>query len=543
VDKVTVPKTFVVDFSSPNVAKPMHVGHIRSTVIGDAIARILRFVGHRVITDNHLGDWGTQFGMILYGYKHFVDMQRYRLAPVEELARLYKLVRQFIDFHQATAKLPEAELLLTKQRQALQRLENVDSKSDSQQQKKLAKDRAALNEKIAQQTDLIAGLKRTILMVESNEQLNELAAAHASVGEQVLRETADLHAGDSINRALWKEFLPACRQDIQRVYDRLGIEFDYELGESFYQDQLADVVASIQDKNLARTSEGALCVFLDGFETPMIIRKQDGAFLYSTTDLATLKYRLEQWQADTILYVVDHRQHEHFEKLFAAARLWGYEAEFHHLSFGTVLGDDGKPFKTRSGDTVGLEGLLDEAEARARQIAAEQNPELDAQSLDRIAQVVGIGGLKYADLSQNRLSDYKFSFDKMLALKGNTATYLQYGYARVYGILRKGNIDLDELRARPVAFVFAEPIERKLGLQLVRFSEALEDALAEFKPNVLASYLFDMTQVFFQFFEQCPVLKAGDPELRGSRLQFCDLMGRTLEKGLSLLGIEVLEQM
>ncbi len=544
VGKVGDPQIIVVDFSSPNVAKPMHVGHIRSTLIGDSISRILRFVGHTVITDNHLGDWGTQFGMIIYGYKHFLDRNAYSAAPVQELGRLYKLVRRIIDYHAAVASLPEAAALLVKQQAALVRVSEYESTGDKIADSINKKDRLALATKIEIQTEQVESLKSTIASVRSDAQLGELVESHADIAAAVLQETALLHSDDPWNQRLWNEFLPVCRADIQRIYDRLDVQFDHELGESFYHLRLAAVVEDLERTKLASESQGAICVFLDGFDAPMLIRKKDGAFLYATTDLATIRYRMDEWRADVVLYVVDHRQHEHFDKLFAAAEKWGYrKSAFQHVSFGTVLGDDGKPYKTRSGDTVGLEGLLDEAVFRARKIAAEQNPDLTDSELDGIANIIGIGGLKYIDLSQNRSSDYRFSYEKMLALKGNTATYLQYGYARVQGILRKGGIDIDQLRTQPVDFMFSDPVERRLALSLSRFSESLDETLVEYKPNILAGYLFELTQVFFQFFDQCPVLKTEDESLRKSRLQFCDLTARTLKTGLWLLGIRVVDKM
>ncbi|MEM9412425.1 MAG: arginine--tRNA ligase [Planctomycetota bacterium] len=544
VAKVENPRKFVVDFSSPNVAKPMHVGHIRSTVIGDALSRILRFVGHDVISDNHLGDWGTQFGMIIYGYKHFLDQDSFDENPVGELGRLYKLVRKIMDYHSAKLNLPNAEELLTKQQAALDRAMAYEVTGDKKADKQNKKDRQNLNEKINEQRKLVDSLNATISSIEESTELSETANQHTSIGQAVLQETADLHAGDETNTKLWNQFLPFCREDIQRIYQRLGVSFDYELGESFYHDQLPKVVDSFKARGLAKESEGALCVFMDEFETPMIIQKKDGAFLYSTSDLATIQYRMEQWNAEAILYVVDHRQHEHFDKLFAAASLWGYDkVELNHVSFGTVLGDDGKPYKTRSGDTVGLEGLLDEAVNRAREVAQENNSELTDSELDHIADVVGIGGLKYIDLAQNRLSDYKFSYDKMLAKKGNTATYLQYSYARVQGIFRKCEVEVDQLRTQDAKVQLNELVERKLALVLTRFSEALDSVLEEYKPNLLAAYLFDLTQVFFQFYDQCKVKDCEDDLTRQSRLQLCDLTGRTIKTGLDLLGIRVVDQM
>ncbi len=544
VEPVENPRRFVVDFSSPNVAKPMHVGHIRSTVIGDALARVLRFVGHQVTTDNHMGDWGTQFGMIIYGYKHFVDADAYRDHPIQELGRLYRLVRQLIDYHTAVRQLPEAEELLQRQLAAVDRLKEELEGADEKTAKKLRKDLGRLQEKIAAQRESIESLKSRIASTESDPELKTLADAHPEIGQAVLNETARLHAGDEENVRLWNEFLPHCREDIARIYRRLDVAFDHELGESFYHGMLAGVVESFQAKGLCRESEGALCVFLDGHDTPMIIQKKDGAYLYATTDLATIKYRVETWNPDAILYVVDHRQAEHFQKLFDAARKWGYDnLELTHVSFGTVLGDDGKPFKTRSGDTVGLEGLLDEAERRAAEIVNQQNPDLPEERREEIARVIGIGALKYADLSQNRQSDYKFSYDKMLALKGNTATYLQYSYARVQGILRKGEVDLQQLRENPSPFRLESPIERQLAIGLLRFSENLDEVLVDYKPNVLCQYLFELTQTFFQFYDQCPVLNAEDEGLVRSRLQLCDMTARTIQTGLQLLGIGVVDQM
>jgi arginyl-tRNA synthetase len=310
---------------------------------------------------------------------------------------------------------------------------------------------------------------------------------------------------------------------------------------------LPGVVESFLERGLARESDGAICVFVDGFETPFIIRKKDGAFLYATSDLATIAYRAQRWNPDAILYVVDHRQHEHFEKLFAAARLWGYDhLELTHVSFGTVLGDDGKPFRTRSGDTVGLEGLLDEAVERARAVLEEKSErEFSESDKQRIAEVVGIGAIKYADLSQSRTSDYKFSYDKMLALVGNTGPYLQYLYPRVRGVFAKAEVDPQTLRAAPQPFDLTLDVERHLAVQLLRFGETIDDVLVDYRPNLLTSYLYGLTQAFFEFYQhkECKILEAPNHHLRTSRLQFCDLAGRTVQVGLELLGIDVVEQM
>ncbi len=464
-------RSYVVDYSAPNVAKPMHVGHIRSTVIGDALCRVLRLLGHRVVSDNHLGDWGTQFGMILYGYKHFLDAQAHVEDPLGELARLYRHVRGLMDTDEA-------------------------------------------------------------------------------IGKAVLAETASLHAGDPENRRLWQEFMPLCLAEIERMYERLGVRFDHTLGESYYHDRLPGLVDELVRAGLARRSEGALAVFLDGHKTPMLIQKQDGAFLYATTDLATIRYRMATFRPDAILYVVDHRQSLHFEQLFAVARKLGYlDVELTHVSFGTVLGEDGRPFRTREGDIVGLERLLDEAVRRAGEVVAANDdakpggPELSHEQRLRIAETVGIGALKYADLAQNRTSDYVFSFDKMLAMNGNTGTYMQYAYARVRSIFRKGGVDPASLLGSGASVRLDTPEERALGLQLLRLNEALDQVVADYRPNLLTSYLFDLAGRFTAFYEKHPVLKAQPDALRQSRLLLCDLTARTIKQGLALLGIDVVEQM
>ncbi len=544
VASVAAPRNYIVDYSSPNVAKPMHVGHIRSTVIGDALTRVLNFVGHQAKSDNHLGDWGTQFGMILYGYKHFRDQATFDADPIAELSRLYRLVRKLIDYHGSKAKLPELKSALAELETQLADLKKQQSGTEEKAAlKKIKKEVSQVGKRVTDAKEKLEKATTSISSVEGGE-LAPVAAEHPDIGTAVLLETSKLHAGDTENRDLWTEFLPVCKQDMQTIYDRLSVAFDMELGESFYNDMLGTIVDELEAKGYARQSDGAMCVFLDDFETPMIVRKKDGAFLYSTTDLATIKYRMENFDADACLYVVDHRQHEHFEKLFAVAKMWGYdEAELKHVSFGTVMGKDGKPFQTRSGDTVGLAGLLNEAEKRAGEIAKELNEGISADQLAENARVVGIGSLKYADLSQNRSSDYTFDYEKMLALKGNTAAYLQYGYARVQGILRKVEVDPVPLRSQPVDFEFATDVERALAVQLLRFEEALSDVLIDYKPNLLCNYLFDLGQTFFKFYDQCSLKDTESETLKSSRVQLCDLTARTIKTGLSLLNIGVLDKM
>lgn len=543
------PQTVIVDFSSPNVAKPMHVGHIRSTVIGDSLAKIMRFLGHNVITDNHLGDWGTQFGMIIYGYKNFADAEKYKEAPVLELSRIYRYVRKLMDYFEKTASQPKLETELIALKEKVAELESVEH-DDEKSAKKASKSLKSLANKIVAVEKSIEGLTDYFSSVASDKPLLKDLEVHKDIANAVLLETAKLHEGDEQNVALWNEFMPHCQDEIQRVYSRLDIEFDHTFGESHYHSMLGDVVKEFKSKGLAEESEGALCVFLEGFEAPMIIQKRDGAFLYSTTDLATIKFRMDKWNPDIVLYVVDHRQGDHFDKLFAAAKKWGYSGpDFFHCSFGTVMGEDGKPYKTRSGDTIGLEGLLNRAVDEAYTLVTEVNEkrpkteQLSAEECKDIANVVGLGGLKYADLSQHRSSDYVFSYEKMLALRGDTAPYVQYSYARVFGIFRKGGHDPTAQDITATKLILEQPAERSLAMKLLRFEEALKDILIEYKPNVLTGYLFELSQLFASFFEKCPVLKAETEELKQSRFLLCDLTARTIKQGLALLGIHVREKM
>ncbi|MEX2138368.1 MAG: arginine--tRNA ligase [Pirellulales bacterium] len=550
---VAEPRMYLVDYSAPNVAKPMHVGHIRSTVIGDALYRTLVFLGHRVVGDNHLGDWGTQFGMILYGYKHFVDRAAYEQNRVGELARLYRLVRQLVDYHDGRGALPQLEAKVARLEREFEAQRAALAGIDANEVKQAEKSARQVERALAEAREELAALRGKLADVASDPVLERRAAEHPLIGQAVLQETARLHEGDAENVALWREFLPACMADIERIYRRLQVKFDEVLGESFYHNRLARVVADLETKGLARESGGATCVFLDGYDTPMIVRKQDGAFLYATTDLATIQYRIEKWQPHAILYVVDHRQSRHFGQLFAAARAWGYrDVELAHVNFGTVLGEDGRPFKTRAGETVGLEALLDEAVERALKIVTENDEtkptgaELSADERRRVAEAVGIGAIKYADLSQNRTSDYTFSYDKMLAMQGNTATYMQYAHARIRSIFARGEKQYGaELLSRATvgAIRLGESAERALAVELLRFAEALEMVVADYRPNHLTSYLFELAGKFSTFYEECPVLRAETPELVRSRLLLCDVTARVLKQGLNLLGIEAVERM
>ena len=548
---VEKPRTFILDYSSPNVAKPMHVGHIRSTVIGAALYELLKFLGHKTISDNHIGDWGTQFGMIIYGYKNFRDEVAYAKDPVPELSRLYRLVNQIIDFHaMQTTKIPELKAEHAKQTELLEDLNAQPAKTDKAEEKKAAKQLRKQEVRVA---DLAQELEKTeakLAKLQADAEFVKLATEHSNAGPAALAETAKLHEGDAENNRLWNEFLPPCLREIERTYKRLDATFDYALGESFYHDRLAEVVKDLTDRGLATESDGAMCVFLPGIPAPMIVQKKDGAFLYATTDLATIQYRMQEFKPDAMLYVVDHRQSMHFDQLFAVAKQWGYEnLELVHISFGTVLGEDGSPLRTRSGDSVGLDSLLDEAVNRANKVVAESDekkktgPELSDAERNDIAEVVGIGALKYADLSQNRTTDYTFSYDKMLAMNGNTATYMQYAHARVRSIVARSGIDLQQLQSSVDQFAFTEPAERVLGLEILRFEEALQTAAGAYQPHHVAIHLFEIANRFSTFYDQCPVLKADTPEQQKNRLLLCDLTARTLKLGLTILGIGVVEKM
>lgn len=546
-----VKRHFVVDFSSPNVAKPMHVGHLRSSVIGDAICRILRFAGHKVTSDNHIGDWGTQFGMIIYGYRNFVNPEAYRDDPVAELARLYRLVNQLSDYHAAKSSLTELRSQLEEQQTELQQQESQLEPSDRKAKKKLKGYRKA----VAATEASLKSAQAKVEAVESSETLTALAEGHPDIAKLARLETSKLHAGDAGNQQLWDEFLPACLDALNTVYERLGIVFDLTLGESYYNPMLADVVTSLREKNLARESDGAVCVFIEGNDAPFIVQKSDGAYTYATTDLATIRYRVEELQADEILYVVDKRQSEHFSLLFKTSELWGYEnLKCRHVSFGTVMGKDGKPIKTRSGDSIGLESLIDEAVTRASKIVNENDDArkdesgepaavLDVAARARVAEIVGTGAIKYADLHQNRDSDYTFDWDKMLATSGDTGTYMQYAFARICGIFRKGGYNREEIRSSGAVIQLSTAEERALAMQLLSFDQAIDSVLTDYRPHLLSAWLFETAARYSSFNSNCPVLKAETDELRSSRLLLCDLTARALQTGLDLLGIRTVELM
>lgn len=538
------PKTFVIDYSAPNVAKPLHVGHLRSTIIGDALVRILRFLGHTVIGDNHLGDWGTQFGMLIYGYRTFLNKEAYKADPVRELARLYVLVRnvdQLVDgFGQQVSR--DIENNLFKENLAHGFNDPEHGRQDAV--KYLS-------------TLFVEGVRRSKQRTDDDEGEYDPNVPNI-VKYQYRLETAKLHIGDQENLKLWNEFMPACMAEIHKVYRQLEIlEFNHQFGESYYQPMLAEVVEELQAKGVTEAGDGGSVIIRFGENNVALVRKRDGAFTYTTTDLATVKYRVQTWKPDAVLYVVDSRQGHHFKNLFTAAGKWGYEGvEFTHVSFGSVLGKDGKPLKTRDGGVPELSGLLDRAvelgghlfeltywQRAAMGHEAPKWDEISDAEKQEIARAVGIGAVKYADLSQSRTSDYRFDFDKMLATNGNTATYMQYAYARCRSIFRKGNADETAFRTSPPKVQLTHAAERALAVQVLKFEEVLSVAAAEYLPHYITQYLWDVAKAFSGFFEGCPVLTAPSEELKQSRLLLVDLTARTIQTALGLLGIRTVERM
>jgi arginyl-tRNA synthetase len=581
------PQSIVVDFSSPNVAKPMHVGHIRSTILGDTLTRVARFLGHRVIADNHIGDWGTQFGKVIYGWKHWRDPDALARAPIDELVRLYK-------------------------------------------------------------------------------EANALSETDPLVLGECREELVKLQQGDPANMEIWRQCVALSWQEFKRMYEVLDVHFDQHLGESAYNKRLEPLVTRLLDQGIAEISQGAVCIFFRDdpalADKPCLIRKGDGGYLYATTDLATIEYRIERWHPDQIWYVVGAPQQLHFDQVFAAARRMGIHSRLRFIPFGSILGEDRKLMKTRSGENVSLKSLLAEAEERALTLVGQKNPDLPDEEKQEVARAVGIGAVKYADLSQARMTDYIFSWERMLSFQGNTAPYLQNAHVRVRSIFRKLDIPflkssdkwgaieelveqlvsldkikpedkeaiLEAVRARertmstgigfgiaiphassdrvknpvtafgrssqgidfesldnsPVRFVILfivpkdqfqsqlgtlaeiarflndhsagaseailrrqptflalrEPGELTLARKLVQFGEVVPQVLDDFRPNILANYLFELANTFHGFYEACPVLKAEEPA-RSTRLALCDLTGRILQKGLELMGIQAPEKM
>jgi len=468
---VDKPDTVVVDYSSPNVAKEMHIGHLRSTIIGDAIVRVLDYQGRRTIRQNHIGDWGTQFGMLI---EHLLTTGSTG-ESIRDLNDLYQQAKQRFD-------------------------------------------------------------------------------ADAEFAEAARKRVVALQSGDPQTREIWQQLVEASKAYFQSIYERLGVLLQPEdaRGESFYNPLLPQVVEDLIEKKLAKESEGAWVVYPEGFRNPegeplgMIVRKSDGGFLYATTDLAAARFRINELHADRIIYVTDARQSQHFAMLFQTLREAGWADEhirLDHVPFGTILGKDRRPFKTREGGTVRLVEVLDEAERRAAAIVAEKNPALPADERQVIARAVGIGALKYADLSNDRIKDYVFDWDRMLSFEGNTAPYLQNAYVRIRAIFRRLEAQGLSAPGTDTAILVREPAERQLALRLFQFPGVIASVAESLEPHRLCNYLYDLAAAYHQFYEQCPVLKADDEAIRASRLRLSDTVARTLKTGLSLLGIDVVEQM
>ncbi len=463
IDRPQERPTVVVDYSGPNVAKQMHVGHLRSTIIGDALSRILEFSGWRVIRQNHIGDWGTQFGMLIA----LLGQREDRETKIADLEEFYKQAKLRFD-------------------------------------------------------------------------------ADSAFADEARQTVVRLQGGDELTLALWRAIVSETRQHYLPLYQRLNVlltEAD-ERGESFYNPMLADVVNDLRNLGVAESSQGATVVFTEGHANPLIIEKSGGGYLYGTTDLAAIRYRVETLQAQRIVYTTDSRQAQHFDQVFQAARRagWAGQTVLEHAPFGSILGEDNKPFKTRAGQNVKLKELLDEAGRRALELVAEKNPQLPQAQREQIAEAVAIGAVKYADLAKDRVSDYVFSFGKMLAMDGNTGPYLQYAYARICSIFRKAETDGSNVLAQGASPRLQSAHELALAKCLLRFADAVRAAARELKPHLLCAYLYELATGFSGFYENCPILQSEPPQ-RQERLLLAALTGRTLACGLDLLGIAHPEQM
>ncbi|MCE2570782.1 arginine--tRNA ligase [Motilimonas eburnea] len=472
INQVEAPQTIVVDYSSPNLAKEMHVGHLRSSIIGDAVTRTLEFQGHHLIRQNHVGDWGTQFGMLLAYMEELQAKGEEIDSNLSNLEVFYRAAKQRFD---------ESEEFATRARN---------------------------------------------LVVE-------------------------LQSGDEHCNKLWREFNEVSLSHCQETYDRLGVSLKRSdvRGESAYNDDLPQVVADLDQLGLLQQDQGANCVFLEEFKNkegeplPVIIQKKDGGYLYATTDLAAMRYRQKELNADRVLYFVDARQGLHFQQVFTVARKANFvkpETSLEHMPFGTVMGEDGKPFKTRSGTVAKLADLLTEAQNRAYDLVKSKNPDMAEQDLRNIADVVGIASVKYADLSKNRTSDYMFSFDQMLSFEGNTAPYLLYAYTRVASVFEKAEIQPEQLTGQ---VILGHEKETDLAGKLVQFNEVIASVARLGYPHLLCNYLYELAGLFSSFYEACPILKAEDEAQKQSRLKLAWLTARTLKQGLNLLGIDTLERM
>ncbi len=460
-------KTVIIDYSSPNIAKRMHIGHLRSTIIGDSIKRILQFLGFKTLADNHIGDWGTQFGKLIVAYKNWLDRNSYEKDPIGELERIYVLF------------------------------------SDE------AKKNPALED-------------------EAREELKKL------------------QLGDEDNQKLWKEFIDISLKEYNKIYDRLDVNFDYYYGESFYNDMMPAVLEELKKKSIAKEDQGALVVFFENDKLPpAIVQKKDGSFLYTTSDLATMKFRKNELSVDEAVYLTDDRQQNHFKQVFEIGEMLGepYNYKKTHIVFGIMRFGDGMIFSSRSGNIIRLVDLLDEAKTQVKKVIDEKNPDIPEDEKQKIAEIVGSGAIKYFDLSQNRTSDITFTWDKVLSFEGNTGPYLQYTYVRIMSIFRKLKSENINVENKNIILDDMTGIERELGVELLRFPQAVVKSYENYRPNIIADYLFDTAKLFNNFYNSSSILKEENKEIMDARILLAQKTAFILKEGLSLLGIKTVDRM
>ena len=460
-------KTIIIDYSSPNIAKRMHIGHLRSTIIGDSIKRTLQFLGFHTLADNHIGDWGTQFGKLIVAYKNWLNKKSYEEDPIGELERIYV---QFSD---------EAK-------------------------------------------------KNTVLEDEAREELKKL------------------QLGDEENQKLWKEFRDISLKEYNKIYDRLGVNFDYYYGESFYNDMMPAVLEELKEKGIACEDQGALVVFFENDKLPpAIVQKKDGSFLYTTSDLATMKFRKDELNVDEAVYLTDDRQQNHFKQVFEIGEMLGepYNYKKTHVVFGIMRFGDGMIFSSRSGNIIRLVDLLDEAKTQVKKVIDEKNPNIPEEEKEKIAEIVGSGAIKYFDLSQNRTSDITFTWDKVLSFEGNTGPYLQYTYVRIMSIFRKLKEENINVENKDIILENMNGVERELAVELLRFPQTVVKSYESYRPNIIADYLFDIAKLFNNFYNSNSILKEENKKVMDARILLAEKTAFILKEGLGLLGINTVDRM
>ena len=460
-------KTVIIDYSSPNIAKRMHIGHLRSTIIGDSIKRILQFLGFHTLADNHIGDWGTQFGKLIVAYKNWLNKKAYEEDPIGELERIY------VQFSDEVKKNPALE-------------------------------------------------------------------------DEAREELKKLQLGDEDNQKLWKEFIDISLKEYNKIYDRLDVNFDYYYGESFYNDMMPSVLEELKEKGIAREDQGALVVFFENDKLPpAIVQKKDGSFLYTTSDLATMKFRKDELNVDEAVYLTDDRQQNHFKQVFEIGEMLGepYNYKKTHVVFGIMRFGDGMIFSSRSGNIIRLVDLLDEAKTQVKKVIDEKNPNIPEDEKENIAEIVGSGAIKYFDLSQNRTSDITFTWDKVLSFEGNTGPYLQYTYVRIMSIFRKLKEENIDVENENIILDDMTGIERELAAELLRFPQAAVKSYESYRPNIIADYLFDMAKLFNNFYNSSSILKEENKKVMDARILLAKKTAFVLKEGLSLLGIKTVDRM